>query len=173
MPLVDFYMNPKRKERINLKLEEYMKDVNKYYSKERLGKVFKHLFPLFWHTRLPCFDQPSISSASVIRTCEVAGLKVNCSSLFTKVDTDSGLCCALNMETILKEGLEFSELASEMQEEDKDASTNNANKVHIMTGIGKKNGIKLLLDLHSNFESFGSVSEFFRAFQVFVGNPTE
>ena len=173
LPLVDLYMNPKNKGMINRNIENTIKVAKDYYTKERLGKVFKHLFPLFWHTSLPCFNQPGISSASQIRTCEMAGLEVNCSSLFTKVDTDSGLCCALNIKTILKQGLEFSELVSEMQEEDQDASTNVAEKVKIKTGIGKKNGIKLLLDLNSNFESFGSVSEFFRAFQVFVGQPTE
>ena len=33
---------------------------------------------------------------------ELAGLKVDCSELFTRVPTDSGMCCALNTENSLK-----------------------------------------------------------------------
>ena len=51
----------------------------------------------------------------------------------------------------------------------------NRNKegISVMARVGKKSGLKLILDLNSNFESLGSVSDFFKAFQVFVGQHDE
>ena len=51
----------------------------------------------------------------------------------------------------------------------------NLNKegISVMARVGKKSGLKLILDLNSNFESLGSVPDFFKAFQVFVGQHDE
>ena len=38
---------------------------------------------------------------------------------------------------------------------------------------GLKNGVRITLDLHSNFISHGSVHQDYNAFKVFVGQPTE
>ena len=38
---------------------------------------------------------------------------------------------------------------------------------------GLNNGLKLIVDLHSNSESFGSVSQEFAAFRAFIGQPTQ
>lgn len=40
-------------------------------------------------------------------------------------------------------------------------------------GVGKKNGLKLLLDLNSNQESFWTVYNKFRGFQVLIGQQSE
>ena len=173
LPPVDIYMNPEKKGIKDDKIKENEKIAHDYYTKERMEKVFNHLFLLFWNSRLPCFDQPDLSSASLIRSCEVAGERVNCSALFTKVPTDTGLCCALNSEFTLKKGLQFSELVRDMQNEDLLVAAQVKEKLNITNGVGKNKGVRLQLDLHSNFGSLGSVSDFFRAFQVFVGQPAE
>ena len=173
MPPVDLYMNPEKKGIKDKIIEKNMKTAHEYYTKERMEDVFKDLFPIFWNSRLPCFEQPNLSSASLIRSCTVGGEKVNCSALFTKVPTDMGLCCALNTRFTLKEGLEYSNLVKEMQAEDLVAASKSGDKIKIKTKVGKNKGLRLLLDLHSNFESLGSVPDFFRAFQVFVGEPAE
>ena len=51
--------------------------------------------------------------------------------------------------------------------------TDGSGQYRIFAGVGKKKGVRLLLDLHSNFEGSASVPDFFKAFQVFVGQPTE
>ena len=41
------------------------------------------------------------------------------------------------------------------------------------TQAGKSNGLRLVLDLHSNDVSFGSLFEDFKAFRILIGQPTE
>ena len=45
---------------------------------------------------------------------------MDCSALFTKVPTDMGMCCALNMETALLQS-QYSDLVQEMQAADKES----------------------------------------------------
>ena len=46
-------------------------------------------------------------------------------------------------------------------------------KIKVPAAVGIHNGLKLTIDLHSNSESFGSVTQDFAAFKVFIGQPTE
>ena len=39
--------------------------------------------------------------------------------------------------------------------------------------MGRKNGLRLTLDLHSNTVSFGTLDEDYDAFKVFIGQPAE
>ena len=39
--------------------------------------------------------------------------------------------------------------------------------------VGKKEGLRLTLDLHSNQASFGTVNEDYNAFRVYLGGPSE
>ena len=39
--------------------------------------------------------------------------------------------------------------------------------------VGKRNGLRLVLDQHSNRVSFGTVSQDHSGFQVFIGTPEE
>ena len=51
----------------------------------------------------------------MLLSCEVAGSKVNCSNLFTRVPTDLGMCCALNWENAIKSS-EYKAMITDMQE---------------------------------------------------------
>ena len=97
-------------------------------------------------------------------SCQVAGTTTNCSKLFTRVPTDSGMCCALNWENALKKS-EYKELIEGMQ--DGVASS----KMHSQSG--ERSGLRLTLDLHSNLVSFGSLNQDYDAFKLFVGQPAE
>ena len=97
-------------------------------------------------------------------SCEVAGKKIDCSSLFTRVPTDSGMCCALNWQNTLRTS-EYKRLVESMQ-----GSTANHT---MLSQSGKKDGLRLLLDLHSNRVSFGTLNQDFNAFKVFIGQPAE
>ena len=50
----------------------------------------------------------------MLRQCLWQGKEVNCSEIFTPVITDSGVCCAFNLESDLKES-NYSHLVEEMQ----------------------------------------------------------
>ena len=97
-------------------------------------------------------------------SCEVGGRKTNCSSYFTRVPTDSGMCCALNWKNALRTS-DYRRLVESMQ-----ASTGNYT---VQSQSGEKSGLRLVLDLHSNRVSFGTLNQDFFAFKVFIGEPAE
>ena len=50
----------------------------------------------------------------MLRQCKWEGKEVNCSEIFKPVITDTGVCCAFNLESDLKES-NYSSLVKEMQ----------------------------------------------------------
>ena len=96
--------------------------------------------------------------------CQVARVEVNCSDIFTRVPTDSGMCCALNVEDSLRSS-DYQSLVKEMQGDKK------AQKVK--SREGRSNGLRLTLDLHSNTVSFGTIDQQFSAFKMFIGEPAQ
>ena len=101
----------------------------------------------------------------MLLSCEVAGTNVNCSNLFTRVPTDSGMCCALNWESALKSS-EYTRLVEIMQESKSEGKK-------MQSHGGEKAGLRLTLDLHTNRVSFGSLNQDYKAFKLFVGQSDE
>ena len=97
-------------------------------------------------------------------SCELAGKKTNCSSLFTRVPTDSGMCCALNWRNALRTS-DYRSLVENMQ-------SSTARRT-MLSESGEKSGLRLILDLNSNRVSFGTLNQDFDAFKVFIGEPAE
>ena len=97
-------------------------------------------------------------------SCEVAGQKTNCSNLFTRVPTDSGMCCSLNWKNSLKK-TPYRGLVESMQ--------GNIADQKVTSHSGEKNGLRLTMDLHSNRVSFGTLNEDANTFKVFIGKPAE
>ena len=115
-----------------------------------------------------CRRQPA---NAMMKSCEVAGVKIECGKLFQRIPTDSGMCCALNSEHALRD-TEYSNLVKVMQGKKVD-SKNPEQKTQVYAKVGRNNGLRLTMDLHSNNVSFGSISEDFNAFSVFIGGPAE
>ena len=89
---------------------------------------------------LPCFPKDDSSDeAHMLRQCSWQGRTVNCSDMFTP---DSGICCALNVESNLKES-EYSHLVTEMQGPKKTKDLQKA-----ASGIGK--GLQVVIDQRSD-----------------------
>ena len=97
-------------------------------------------------------------------SCEIAGQQTNCSSLFTRVPTDSGMCCALNWKNTLKNS-DYKDLVEIMQDNTADSK--------MPSNSGEQSGLRLILDLHSNRVSFGTLDKDYDAFKVFIGQPAE
>ena len=97
-------------------------------------------------------------------SCGVAGQKTNCSNLFTRVPTDSGMCCALNSENTLRNS-EYKELVESMQ------GSPAGSKMPSLGG--EKSGLRLTLDLHSNKVSLSTLDKDYDTFKIFIGQPTE
>ena len=100
----------------------------------------------------------------MLASCEVAGKMTNCSNLFTRVPTDSGMCCALNWKNALKTS-EYRSLVESLQD--------NTASQKMLSQNGEENGLRLTLDLHSNKMSFGTLNKDYEAFKVFIGQPEE
>ena len=97
-------------------------------------------------------------------SCEVAGKKEKCTNFFTRVPTDSGMCCALNWESALKTS-EYQQLVKSMQESKGDKK--------MQSQAGEKGGLRMVLDLHSNLVSFGTLNQDYNAFKLFIGQLEE
>ena len=92
-------------------------------------------------------------------------MKVNCSEIFKRIPTDTGMCCALNSGEALRAS-EYRDLVRDMQGDTEDVK-------EVKSQVGKMNGLRLALDLHSNSISFGSLDQDYNAFSLFIGQRAE
>ena len=99
---------------------------------------------------------------------------MDCSQIFQKVPTDMGLCCAFNSQNALRDS-NYSKVMDEMRNSTEFSEEDKRVKLEDLyqTQAGKSNGLRLVLDLHSNDVSFGSLFEDFKAFRILIGQPTE
>ena len=175
-PLVDIFLNPSEdsKKRKDSTVKTQQKKAKEYFSAVSMSELIPKLFRLLWYSSLPCSPLPRLSNNSLIKSCKLFGDDVNCSQIFQKVTTDMGLCCAFNSQNALRDS-NYSKLMDEMRKstefsaEDKRVTLEGPHK----TQAGKSNGLRLVLDLHSNDVSFGSLFEDFKAFRILIGQPAE
>ena len=88
-------------------------------------------------------DNPD--SPHMLSKCSWKGEKVNCSDIFTPVITDSGVCCAFNLQDNLRDS-DYSRLVRTMQEESRGPSERNMRTP--VSGIGR--GLEVVLDQNSH-----------------------
>ena len=81
-----------------------------------------------------------------------------------RIPTDSGFCCALNTKQLLSDS-RFRDLTLERDRFEK--------RTTIQTSNGINNGLRIILDLHSNQVSFGTLDTEFNAFSMFLGRPDD
>ena len=138
------------------------------------AKVYPQLFELLWYTSLPCYEMPKLTKDPMTRSCHIAGEKVDCARIFSKVPTDQGMCCAINSEIALKKSV-YSKKVEELQKSSEYMASGQKqpNRRKINGKVGIRNGIRLVMDLHSSSESLGSILNDFSAFEIFIGQPTD
>ena len=89
-----------------------------------------------------------------------------------------GMCCAFNRAKTLKQS-SYLDMVRKMQRTDsrilnRDRVTDSGKEDSLRkVKVGKRNGLRLVLDQHSNRVSFGTVSQDHSGFQVFIGTPEE
>ena len=168
MPAIDEYLNPKKAEFHSNVIEKKKQKFQYYFKNTDLRKLYPNLFKILWSASLPCFSGNG-QNQSLIKECKVGNKEINCSKIFQKVPTDSGMCCAMNMENALKDS-DFSKLVRDMQITD----YLGAGKMEVIKAKpGRRNGIRIIVDLHTNTQSHGSVYDDYDAFKVFVGQAHE
>ena len=164
LPDVDVFLNPAKKSFMNEVIKEKKEIAKNYFSTVDMKSLYPELFRILWESSLPCFKNSGNEEAMLV-SCQLAGLELNCSGLFRKVPTDTGMCCALNILDPLKDS-KYQQMMKELQSEV-------PTKTLATSEVGQGNGLRLTLDLHSNTISFGTIDQEYDAFNVFIGQPTE
>ena len=172
LPAVDVFINPAGLKLRRELTENQKKKANDYFNEADMKALFPNLFKILWYSFLPCTELPDLSEQFMLKTCHIGGQQVNCSDIFTKVPTDMGMCCAFNSRRPLKVS-EYSTLLTKMQDSSDFHATPRGKTSRFPAQAGLKQGLRLTMDLHSNFETFGTVPTDFAAFRVVVGQPEE
>ena len=163
LPAIDVFLNP-AKEDFKRSITQRKKNMAKdFFNGSNMKTLYPELFRLLWKSSLPCFKDDN-EEENMLLSCELAGKKIHCSDIFTRVPTDTGICCALNVDDLLRES-EYQNLVKKLQA---DKPTK-----RIKSQEGMRNGLKLTLDLHSNTVSFGTVDEQHNTFKMFIGEPAQ
>ena len=140
-----------------------------YFDAVNLTKVYPDIFQLLWYSQLPCFSPPGMNPAGLLSLCRWGDEQLDCRDLFQTVPTDSGMCCAFNMNTAALRDSLYKDLIENMKQENNETENNRELKVI----PGKKNGLTVMLDNHHNKVTFGSVFDDALGMQVFVGEQEE
>ena len=134
-----------------------------FFSPTLMSSAYPHLFRLLWHSNLPC-SPSSTSNSSLLTRCSWAGAPINCSDIFRPVTTDSGVCCAFNAESVLRDS-SFTDLVKEM---------GGGGEAEIRNAlVGKMKGLSIMMDQHTDEISFGTLMSDTSGFDVFIGEPGE
>lgn len=166
LPNVDVFLNPAKRSFKEEVVREKREMAENYFSTVNMQSLYPELFRILWESTLPCFRAPG-NEEHMLLSCQLAGSEVNCSELFTKVPTDSGMCCALGLDSLDSlEDSTYQRLVKELQGE-------TTKKTQVKSEVGRRNGLRLTLDLHSNSVSFGTLDQEYEAFNVFIGHPSE
>ena len=163
LPGIDIFLNPARAEEKKIISEEKKNVAINFFKKSNMHTLYPELFRILWESTLPCFKEGS-TTEHMLLSYEMAGLEVDCSNIFTRVPTDSGMCCALNVDDSLRAS-QYKDLVKEMQ--------GNRTTQKVESQEGESNGLKLVLDLHSNTVSFGTLDQQHNAFKLFIGKPAQ
>ena len=148
---------------------------------DALYRIYPNLFQLLWHSMPPCFpSEDNPESPHMLSRCSWQGNDVKCSEIFTPVVTDSGVCCAFNLQDNLRDS-EFTRLVQSMQE----PKTQKKEEIRkVVSGLGR--GLEVFLDQNSHRSkpsaykdpticrvSDKSVSARLSGFRLFLGHPSE
>ena len=158
-------------------VEEYMVNITRNLFHPPLpSSAFPHLFRLLRHTSLPCVPTGK-NPAHMLLKCVWAGEEFECGKIFTPVPTDSGMCCAFNMdkaENIFRES-KYESALSKFQEQDIQLGFDNSTlpswykeSGEPKSQPGQNKGLMLILDAHTDRISPGTVYDNFRGFSTIV-----
>ena len=152
------------------------------YGSIDLEKSYSALFELLWYGQMPCNDIRGITSEakdelSFIKKCYWKGEAISCNAIFQKRPTDRGLCCSFNIESaenVFKES-KYKQAITSRQTEDTQNGFDTGEKPNWyirneepVPEAGRKKGLTLIIDGHTDKVASGTVSDNFRGFPIVV-----
>ena len=109
----------------------------------------------------------------MLKKCIWKGEAMPCSELFKTFPTDQGMCCTFNMkkaDEMFKDS-QYRKLINLMQNKEHKNETSPLQK--IVPYAGRKKGLQLILDAHSDYISGGTVSEDFDGFYAIIDSKDQ
>ena len=138
------------------------------------------------YTQLPCFDTNGISKADqfgMLKACIWQGKEFPCSELFRAFPTDQGMCCSFNMKNAdeMFQKSKYNQILDMMQSRDKNGSLVKDKfkgkavtwKANPMAQAGRKKGLQVVLDAHSDKLTGGTVPEDFDGFSAVIDSNSQ
>ena len=136
---------------------------------------------------MPCFDIEGISSKKnefgMLKACLWQGKEFPCSELFRAFPTDQGMCCSFNMKKAdeMFQKSKYNQILDAMQSRDKNGSFVKDKvkekvgswKGNPMAQAGRKKGLQVVLDAHSDYLSGGTVPEDFDGFSAVIDSNSQ
>ena len=142
---------------------------------------------LMWYSSLPCFDVKGLTSdkngeKSILKVCKWKGRQYPCSSIFKKVATDKGICCAFNKpaaDQIFAKS-SYSDITAKLEREeklgaaDRDEFPNSKFEEKLLNSqTGSNMGLSVMLDAHTDLLSEFSVTSDFAGFTAIISPPAD
>ena len=159
-------------------IKNYTKTKNKDTPIPKTLKDFVTFFTFFWYSTLPCFDVKGITSeengqGALLKYCIWKGKNLPCSSIFKKVTTDQGMCCAFNKEEADKIFVqsEYTEAMKKLQNYDQQNTFENSSvsdwyraKNEPVSQPGFNLGLTVMLDAHTDLLADFTINSDFKGF---------
>ena len=164
--LLENFLNPELNNSTDYLKESFSNLTKRFFENAELTTAYPNLFKLLWFSNIPCFKN-KITDAFLLKKCFWNGKELDCSDIFKQVPSDSGMCCAFNAQSALRES-SYSDLVKTMQDSQHNVKID---VKKIRTGVAK--GLTVWLDQHGDKTSFGTVFENYNGFKVHkdsVGN---
>ena len=148
---IDMFLNPAKKHNLET-FQEWKQNQNRSdFPHSILQENYSNLFRLMKSSTLPCHEKSTSEQKYLLKKCSWKGEEVFCSKLFKTVPTDSGICCAFNLDLALGSS-NYSALVKEMESKTDYSSNHNFKST---TG-GSSKGLEIVIDQHSNQVPSGS-----------------
>ena len=84
--MFDIFINPSKKSYKNDIIEKQQTKAKDYFKRSNMQSLYPNLFEILWYASLPCSPMQGLDTEFMIKSCELAGKKINCSKIFTKDD---------------------------------------------------------------------------------------
>ena len=179
--LLSPYMDEARN-KLNLKMKSVILDMVKRLDQHH---AFDSLLSTLWYAYFPCYDLKDITGmrdgeTAILKYCEWKGIPISCAAIFSPYPTDQGMCCSFNMKAaddIYHSG-PYLKIITDLQYAAAAAAFANISKPdwYLRSSEpssipGRKKGLFLILDAHTDMFSSSSQDNDFDGFFGLI-NPS-
>jgi Amiloride-sensitive sodium channel len=146
------------------KVNQTRNDLRSVFQSYKSKEIYKAFMSFMWFAKMPCSDIVGLTSEersekSIIKSCKWKGKAISCSSIFKKVTTDNGICCAFNRDSADKIYTEsvYTNTVETLEKFEKINSFEDSalpdwyiNNVEPNSEAGNQMGLSLILDAHTD-----------------------